>query len=78
MSASWHTNATRKDFTNLRPTGKTKIPSEKQDLSTTRTISSYRSSSASPNPLEETHEQRYQQMSASIYSIDEVNKVSLY
>lgn len=66
MSASWHSNASsssRTDFAHLRVNPRSvnnnNIPSQKQDLLQTRTISSsssshHRSSSASPNPLGET------------------------
>jgi len=66
MSASWHSNASsssKKDFlhgrTNARPS-QSNVSStlQKQDLSKTRTISStshHRSSSASPNPQNETN-----------------------
>jgi type II secretory pathway pseudopilin PulG len=63
MSTSWHSNASsgsKKDSLQLRSNIRStyaQIPSQKQDLSKTRTISSsshHRSSSASPNPLGET------------------------
>jgi hypothetical protein len=71
MSASWHSNASstnKKDFANFRTTAKTNVPPKQQDLSVTRTISSslhHRSSSASPNPFEERHD-------------DEVNKIVFF
>jgi hypothetical protein len=63
MSASWHSNAStssKKDLSHLRSNPRSNnnhnLPSQKQDLLKTRTISSsshHRSSSASPNPLGE-------------------------
>jgi len=73
MSASWHSNTSKKDFTNLRTTTtKTNIPSKQQDMSVTRTISS---SLASQNPSGEIHER---QMNISPYGIDGVNKFLVF
>lgn len=80
MSASWHSNASttnKKDFTNPRTITKATVPTKKQDLSATRTISfstNHRSSSVSPNPPKNRQEQQqYQKMSTSVYNMDEVN-----
>jgi hypothetical protein len=92
MSASWHSSAsstTKKDLTNPRATARTNAAPQRQDLYSTRTISSspyHRSSSTSPNPPAEkpsryrkvmrssiTDEQN-QRMTASTYSIEGVKK----
>jgi hypothetical protein len=70
MSTSWHSHATN---TNLRTRIKTKPVSQKEDLSTTRTISSsscQRSLSGSSIPVEEQHDQK---RIVSAYSIEEVS-----